>query len=291
MSDHPEPFREIAILGPGLLGTSLALALQETAHVRLWGRRPDSLAEARERGYSSLASNKLDDAVTGADLVIFCMPIDAMPAIARSVAPLISASSVVTDVGSVKAPVVAELEPIFGPERFLGSHPMAGSEQSGAAAARGDLFRGAVCILTPTEKTPDDLRQRVARFWENLSCEIHELTADLHDRRIALISHLPHLLAASLVNTVAGAEPDALRLAGQGFRDSTRIASGPPEMWRGILSGNKTHLLAALAALRDRIGEAEDMLNTDDDAGLRNFLTTAKTNRDGIIRKVRYGGD
>ncbi|MEO7934320.1 MAG: prephenate dehydrogenase/arogenate dehydrogenase family protein [Chthoniobacterales bacterium] len=287
MSTQPAPFREIAILGPGLLGASLALALAESSSIRLWGRRPESIAEVRN--FAPVCTIDLAEAVKGADLVIFCTPIEVMGGIARQIVPFLGEETLVTDVGSVKAGIVMELESICGPKRFLGSHPMAGSEQSGSAAARADLFIGAACIVTPTEKTPTANVEHIAQFWKNLECEVHCLSPETHDRQIAQISHLPHLLAGCLVNAVA--DPAAFQLAGQGFRDSTRIASGPPDMWRGILQSNRTQLLAALAALQSQIGLAEQLLQADDAAGLRNFLAAAKTKRDGITRKVRYGGN
>ncbi|HEX8373487.1 MAG TPA: prephenate dehydrogenase/arogenate dehydrogenase family protein, partial [Chthoniobacterales bacterium] len=212
----PVPYREIAILGPGLLGASLALALKDRACVRLWGRRPESIAEAEERGIAPCCTTMLSEAVSGADLVIFATPVEVMGGIARDLLPFLSPGAAVTDVGSVKGPVVAELQPIFGAHRFLGSHPMAGSEQSGSSAARADLFTGAACILTPTKQTPPSLLEDITALWQSLNCEVHLLTPELHDRRIALISHLPHLLAACLVNTVADADPAAFPLSGQG---------------------------------------------------------------------------
>ncbi len=209
--------------------------------------------------------------------------------IARQIVPFLGEKTLVTDVGSVKAGIVMELESVFGPKRFLGSHPMAGSEQSGSSAARADLFIGAACIVTPTEKTPAAPVERITQFWKSLQCEVHCLSPGVHDQQVALISHLPHLLAGCLVNAVA--DPAAFDLAGQGFRDSTRIASGPPEMWRGILQSNRTQLLAALEALQAQISLAGQLLRADDAVGLRNFLAAAKTKRDGIIRKVRYGGN
>lgn len=283
------PFREIAILGPGLLGASLALALNPSARIRLWGRRENSIAEAKNRDLAAICTTDLAEAVSGADLIIFCTPLEAMGTIARQILPLLDEKCVITDVGSVKAPITLELESLFGADRFVGSHPMAGSEQSGTAAARADLFDGAACIVTPTEKTSIALVERISNFWTALGCQVHSLSPQAHDEQVALISHLPHLLAGCLVNAVSETNPAALPLAGMGFRDSTRIASGPPEMWTGILQSNRTPLIFALESLKSQIAHAEELLRNDDDAGLREFLATAKTRRDGIIRKVRYG--
>ena len=285
------PFNDIAILGPGLLGASLALALREKHSVRLWARRAESVQNAQTRGLATLCTSDLSEAVVGADLVIFCTPLEVMAGIARSFAPLLGVQTIVTDVGSVKAPIAMELESIFGADRYLGSHPMAGSEQSGMDAARGDLFQGASCILTPTGQTPQSLVERLQHFWQDLGCEIHFLSAEMHDEQVALVSHLPHLLAGCLMNAVTGKCPESLALAGMGFRDSTRIASGPPEMWQGILTSNRASVLSALSHLQSQLALAERLLAASDDVGLRNFLATAKTNRDGIVRKVRYGGN
>lgn len=291
MSTPAASFREIAILGSGLLGASLALALQKTSRIRLWGRRESSIEEAKRRDIAEICTTDLLEAVSGADLIIFCTPLEAMGEIARQILPLLGEKTAVTDVGSVKAPITLELESLFGSERFVGSHPMAGSEQSGTAAARADLFAGAACIVTPTEKTSRNLVENISAFWKAFGCEIHHLSPQIHDEQIALISHLPHLIAGCLVNAVSETNPAALPLAGMGFRDSTRIASGPPEMWRGILQSNRTQILFALEALKSQVDEAEQLLRSKNDEGLRDFLTNAKTTRDGITRKVRYGGD
>ena len=250
---------KLAVFGPGLLGSSIALAAQRRGDYRvsIWGRREEAVAELRARGIGHLASSDLAAVACDADLVVLCVPIGAMPALAAQLAPLIPRTALVTDVGSVKAPVVAELSAIFRETaRFVGSHPMAGSEQQGLHAARADLFEQHVCIVTPDAQSEPEAVAEIARFWESLGGLVRQLPPDIHDEIAAAISHVPHLMAAALVNAVAGANPDAFEFAGPGFRDTTRVASGPPEMWTEILGHESRRPCAARSeALIEKLRE------------------------------------
>lgn len=273
----------LAILGPGLLGGSIALAAQRTGGFRVaaWARRGDAVAELRRRGLAEVASEDLRVVLEGAELVVLCVPIGAMGALARQIAPLLSTQAVVTDVGSVKGPVVAELSAIFTPRaRFVGSHPMAGSEQTGLEAARADLFDGAACLVTPHEGSDAEAVSAVREFWRTLGGRVSELPPARHDELVALISHLPHLLAATLINTVAAENPAAFDFAGPGFRDTTRVAAGPPEMWAEILRSNAPAVRRATEAMIEKLREFVTLL--DRDAPMTAFLTHAKTQRDRL---------
>ncbi|MDQ3624500.1 MAG: prephenate dehydrogenase/arogenate dehydrogenase family protein [Verrucomicrobiota bacterium] len=273
----------VAVVGPGLLGGSIALALQRQpgTRVAVWGRRGEAVEEARRRGLAAFASTEIGAVVRDADLVVLCTPIGVMPVLAREIAPIIRPEAIVTDVGSVKQAVVAELAPIFEPRgRFVGSHPMAGSEQTGLEAARADLFEGAVCIVTPNARTPESAASEVSAFWERLGCRVRVLDPGEHDDIAALVSHLPHLLAATLVQTVAGKNGEAFEFAGPGFRDATRVASGAPAMWAEILQTNREAVCRGAEAMIEKLREIITLLERAEP--MSGFLSEAKDLRDRL---------
>jgi prephenate dehydrogenase len=277
-----------AVIGPGLLGGSIALAARRYAswRVSIWARREEAVAELRHRGIGDEASTDLAAVAEDADLVVLCIPIGAMPEVAAGLAPVISPGAVVTDVGSVKARVVAELEPIFRARgHFVGSHPMAGSDQAGLSAAKADLFGGSVCIVTPHEEANGEAIARVAAFWRTLGCRVRELTPEAHDETVALVSHLPHLVAAALVNCVQAQDPGALEFVGPGFRDTTRVAGGPPDMWTEILNSNRPAVLKSAEAMIAKLREFMTLLerqSAGDTLSMNEFLTHARTERERL---------
>ena len=275
--------KSLAILGPGLLGGSIALAARRAGgwRVGLWARRAEAVAEIEERGIADAVSTDLRGIVAGADLVILCVPIGVMPALAREIADAISADTIVTDVGSVKAPVVAELGAIFrGRGRFVGSHPMAGSEQTGIAAARTELFDDAACILTPDASSDAGAVAELRAFWQSLGSRVLEVPPAGHDEIVALVSHLPHLLAATLVHTVQAENAGAFDFSGPGFRDTTRVASGPPAMWAEILRTNRDAVRKSAEAMIEKLREIITLL--DREPQMTEFLTQAKAQRDRL---------
>jgi prephenate dehydrogenase len=279
---------KLAVIGPGLLGGSIALAARQHAswRVSIWARRPEAVAELRDRGIGDEASTELAAVADGADLVVLCIPIGAMPSVAECLATVIAPRAIVTDVGSVKARVVEELTPIFRERgRFVGSHPMAGSEQTGITAARADLFGGSVCIVTPHEGADPQAVETVGAFWRTLGCRVRHLHPAEHDETVALISHLPHLLAAALVNSVSAQRPGALDFVGPGFRDTTRVAGGPPPMWTEILASNGPAVLKSADAMIAKLREFMTLLERQSDGdtlSMNEFLTHAKTERDRL---------
>ena len=273
----------LAILGPGLLGGSIALAARErgTHRVAMWARRAEAVAEVESLGVADRASTDLRSIVADAALVVLCVPVGAMPALARQIVEVIPSDAIVTDVGSVKAAVCAELGAIFHERgHFVGSHPMAGSEQTGIGAARADLFVDAVSIVTPDEASDSAAVATVAEFWHSLGSRVLQVAPAEHDRIVALVSHLPHLLAAALVNTVASENARAFDFCGPGFRDTTRVAGGPPAMWAEILRTNRVAVREAAEALIEKLREIATLL--DRDQPMNEFLTQAKTQRDRL---------
>ncbi len=278
--------QRVAIVGPGLLGGSIALALRgrKEVSVAIWARRPEMVEELKAMVIAQYTATKLSRVVRDADLIILCTPIEAMPELAREIVGAAKPGAIVTDVGSVKATVVAELGSIFkGGPRFVGSHPMAGSEQTGLRAARADLFRGATCLVTPDADSDAAAVAELGEFWQSLGCNVRHLSPAAHDEAVALISHFPHLLAATLVNVVAERQDTAFDFCGPGFRDTTRVASGPPEMWAGILAANSTAVRGALDAMIEKLREIANILARDPaDPAIRTLLTHAQQRRANV---------
>ncbi|MDI1313890.1 prephenate dehydrogenase/arogenate dehydrogenase family protein [Prosthecobacter sp.] len=278
--------RSIAIFSPGLLGGSLAKTIQQRMPglaVRVWARREEAVDEVRRVLPGVIASTEISEVMVGASLAVLCMPIQYMAGIAQQIAACdLSDDLIVTDVGSVKGGVVGELEAIFMPTKasFLGSHPMAGSQRTGLAHATGDLFHQAACILTPTAHTKPEHLGRMRTFWLKLGCRMQEMTPQQHDHCVARISHLPHTMA--VLTTLAALSEDArvLDSSAGGFRDTTRVAGGDPEMWAGILLQNRMEVMAALEDASSVMRELLEMLQTMDEVALRRFLAQAKALRD-----------
>ena len=283
ISHFPTMSHHIAVIGPGLLGASIALAARRAEGVRvaIWARRPAIVEEVRAREIADFVSTDIADVVAEADVVVMCVPVGAMPALAREILPHLRPRALVTDVGSVKANVVAELSAIFrGRGRFIGSHPMAGSDKAGHAAAAAGLFDGRVCIVTPDATTAPDALTDVTAFWQSLGCRVRTLAPAEHDEVVALVSHLPHLLAATLVNTVAERNVGALDFHGPGFFDTTRVASGQPDLWVEILRANSAAVRAGAEAMIEKLREITTLLEREEP--MKEFLTHAKTLRDQL---------
>jgi len=277
-------FPQIAILGGGLLGGSLALALAELERppqVRLWARREQTLAEAKRRGITHV-THQLEDALADASLVILAVPVGSMPQlVSAALAAGLPHHCLITDVGSVKQAPHHTLAPLLAhsPVSFIGSHPMAGSERVGIAAADARLFAGAACLLTNDADAPANLTAALERFWQAIGCHTSWLSAAAHDALVARISHLPHVLAA-VGARVCLDDPLLGRFGGGGLRDTTRVASGNPEMWAEILIENRQ---AIAGPLRESLGDLIAllaMLETGDQASVQHWLAAAKQRRD-----------
>ena len=284
-------FPKVTLVGVGLLGGSLGLALKArklVGHVEGYVRRAASVTECEQLGVVDHATTDLLAAVRDADLVVFCTPLAQMRPLAEQCATTLKPGVLVTDVGSVKGPVVTELESLFAKAgaQFIGSHPMAGGEKTGPAAARADLFERAVCIVTPGTKTPAKLAKQMEDFWAALGGRPLRLTPDQHDSLVARSSHLPHIVAAELANYVLSpAHPkEQSALCAAGFRDTTRIAAGSPEMWRDIALANRKHLARALGVFIEDLQEFQRALEAGDAKAMDEFFETAKHRRDEWVR-------
>ncbi|MDX2227150.1 MAG: prephenate dehydrogenase/arogenate dehydrogenase family protein [Verrucomicrobiae bacterium] len=272
-------FSKVAILGGGLLGGSLALAVQErkvAGSVAVWARRAETVAEMESRQMAELVTTDLARAVEEAEMVVLCTPIGAMAGVVERALPYLSPFAVVTDVGSVKTPVVRDVIAVLGGKNeFVGSHPMAGGENAGVAHAKADLFEGAVCILTPVGETAPAALEQVRKFWIALGMVLRELSPGEHDAVVARVSHLPHLLASALVNFATSPDATSLAFCGNGFRDSTRVAAGHSGLWGEILMTNRDEVLQALKGLQGELSRVGQLLENGDTPALLSFLARA----------------
>ncbi len=279
--------KHVTIVGVGLLGGSIGLALKakypdiEIAGV---GRRQTSLDDALAIGAIDTASFDPAETAAKSDLIILATPVRAFARHLSSIAGSLKQGALVTDVGSTKAVVVRSATTILGPGGpFVGSHPMAGSELKGPKFARADLFAGAICIVTPTAKTPASLTNRTKKLWRDLGMKTVQMTPTAHDTALARVSHLPHVVAGLLMRLPAKAD---LEVSATGFRDTTRLASGDPEMWRDILMTNRKAMLSAIDKLDENLMHLRDLLEAADEKGIERFLASAKKRRDTTIGKT-----
>jgi len=279
-------FSDISILGGGLLGSSLALALDrlpDPPRVRTWFRRPESARQAAAIGVPG-CTHDLAEAVENSKLLVLAVPVGAMPGlIADALSAGLPADCLVTDVGSVKTTPHHSLQPLLAPHgvHFIGSHPMAGSERKGLDAVRADLFANAACLLTNDAKAPAELAGALENFWQQIGCRTYWMGADQHDRLVARISHLPHIVAASAAR-ICLADPDLGVFGGGGLRDTTRVASGDPSMWAEIVTENRAALVTPLRHLVTDLASLLDILETGDQEAARQWLAEAKHLRDHI---------
>ena len=283
----PVHFRKITIVGVGLLGGSIGLATRRrrlAREVAGFVRRPASLKECEKAGAVDYATTDLLAAVSNADLVILCTPLSQMRLRVVEMLPALKRGAIVTDVGSVKAGVVRELESLLQKSgaHFVGSHPMAGAERTGVLAARADLFVNAVCVVTPTKQSNAAAVRKVEEFWKSLGALTLRLAPGQHDLIVSRSSHLPHIVAAALANLIlAPAVPEfQSALCANGFRDTTRIASGSPEMWRDIAQANRKNLSRSVDAFISELHKFQSALKKSDTKAISTFLETAKARRD-----------
>ena len=280
----------LAIIGVGLIGGSLARALRGAGAVKSVvgiGRSRPNLEEALSLGICDEITQDPASGVRGADLVFISVPVCAIPGVVAEIAPFLAPGCIVTDGGSVKAAIVGECEALMPSGRFfVGGHPIAGTEYTGAAASFATLYHGRRCILTPTERTDAASLDLVARLWRLAGADVCIMEPGHHDRIFAEISHLPHMAAYALVHAVGTADVEGenvLSYTAGGFRDFTRIASSDPAMWRDIALMNRNALLHSIDGFSASMAELRRRIEAGDGAGLSTFFTTAKQFRDGIV--------
>ena len=280
--------RRLAIVGVGLLGGSVAKAARArglAAEIVGVGRDAGRLEAASRDGVFNRVTTDLVDGMSEAEVVVLGAPVLAILTLLEAVAKASGPETIVTDVGSTKRAIVNAAEGLarVHPFHFVGSHPMAGSEQSGYAHARVDLFHGSTVIVTPTDACEPSAVKRVVALWEALGAgRVVTLDPDTHDRAVAAISHLPHLAAFALVDAVERFEPGAFTLAAGGFRDTTRIAAADPTMWEEIFLANRDALAAGLAVYRNALDDLARLVASGDGVALRAAIARIKARREAL---------
>jgi len=277
------PWNQVTIVGTGLIGGSLGLALkQEGAAGRIIGvgHRQGTLDLAVQRGAADAVTLDPAEGVAGSDLVVLATAVGLFEPLVRRLAGALTDGAVVIDVGSTKIRVVRTLEPLMPAGcAFVGCHPIAGSEKRGIAHADAGLFRGATCVVTPTDATPAPALDRVVATWQAVGMTVIQMTPEAHDRVVAETSHLPHVTATVLVQTLgAGAEP----LVGTGWTGTTRVASGDPVVWRDILTTNADAVAQAIARYQDGLEAFRQALANGDAETVERLLAEAQRRRDAV---------
>lgn len=279
-------FHKIAILGVGLIGASFGLAARKNGlcqEIAGYGRSRDNLEQAKNKGAIDSFADDPALVCRDADLVLLSTPVGSFKDLVARISGSLKKGAIVTDAGSVKGDLVHALEAMM-PDgvRFIGAHPIAGSELSGAAAAHDSLFTGARCIITPTKKSDPVALNNIKELWRELEAVVVEMDPDSHDRAYAAVSHLPHLVAFTMVNTVADIDRSYLPLAGQGFRDMTRIAGSSPELWRDICLMNRSNLITMISVFQKNLDLLGSYLAAEEKGPLEREFQKARELRESI---------
>ncbi len=284
----------VAIVGLGLMGASLGFALRDLAHrsrraieVRGWNRSIEVTRRAEDAGAIDSGFAALEEACRGCNFIFVATPVSTIPELALRAAEAAPRGCIVSDVGSVKARIVSRVEASLPQQKhFIGGHPMCGSELTGLDAARADLYEGATWVLTPTSRTDSRALADLSGLISAIGAKVLAVNPEEHDRFVAVVSHLPHVVAAALMDLVSkkASEDAALgKLAAGGLRDVTRIAAGSPEIWTDILAWNKGAIVEALEELADRLSEVRQWLENSDTTSLSKFLIEARSARNRLF--------
>jgi cyclohexadieny/prephenate dehydrogenase len=288
----PKPvFEQLALIGAGLIGSSIARAARAQGVVRTIvasARSQQTRARLRELGIADQVLDSNAEAVANADLVIVCVPVGACGAVAAEIGPHLRPGAVVSDVGSVKAAVVRDMAPhLPGVVHFIPAHPVAGTEHSGPDAGFAELFMNRWCILTPLDNSDRQAVERLATFWRALGANVDMMSAEHHDLVLAITSHLPHLIAYTIVGTAdelaAVTRSEVLKFSAGGFRDFTRIAASDPTMWRDVFLANKEAVLEMLGRFNEDLSLLTRAIRHGDGATLFNLFTRTRAIRRGIV--------
>lgn len=288
MSDTP--FRQVTIVGLGLLGGSIGHAVQAFlpgTKVIGWDADPAVRAQAEQIGLAHQIAANAESAAAGSDLVIFCVPVGAMGAAARAIAPGLSKDALVSDVGSSKETVAAALADALPGHHVIPAHPVAGTERSGPDAGFATLFQNRWCIVTPPSDANPALAASLVAFWEALGARVEMMDAAHHDMVLAVTSHLPHLIAYTIVGTASDLEQvtqsEVIKFSAGGFRDFTRIAASDPTMWRDVFLSNRDAVLEMLQRFTEDLTELQKAIRKGDGDVLFDHFTRTRAIRRGII--------
>jgi cyclohexadieny/prephenate dehydrogenase len=284
------PFKRVSLIGLGLIGSSIARAVREampTADLRGYDSNPDIRGRATQLAIVDVLAEEPAEAVADADLVIFCVPVGAMAEAARSVAAGLAAGAIVSDVGSCKGPVLNALKDALPGAVVVPAHPIAGTENSGPEAGFAALFRNRWCILTPGSETDSSAVARLAAFWSALGARVEVMDAARHDLVLAVTSHLPHLIAFTIVGTAshleAVTEGEVIKYSAGGFRDFTRIAASDPTMWRDIFLSNREAVLDVLGRFLGDLRQLEEAIRSNEREVLFDWFSRTREIRRAIV--------
>ena len=283
-------FNRVAIIGLGLMGGSLGLAIKLKGLARVvagFARRAETRELALELGIVDQVFERPEDAVQAANLAVFCTSVSSIPELIGACRTRLAADGVITDVGSCKAEIVKRVEALFprGPVPFIGSHPIAGSERQGIEGVSAMLYQDALVALTPTRRTASAARVQVMRLWQGLDARVQAISPEAHDRLLAKTSHVPHLVAALLAACVGRTQPGRVGpFCGAGFFDTTRIAEGDPQLWRDIIRANQPAIHNELKAFSREAEHLSNILKSGDLDMLDKFLQTSRERRRALTR-------
>ena len=284
---------KIALIGAGLIGSSIARAAREFCAARavaIIDSSPQVMARVRELGIADEASGDVARAIEGADLVIICAPVGASGEIAEMISPYLMDGAILSDVGSVKGAVVAQVAPhVPDGVAFVPAHPIAGTEFSGPDAGFATLFQNRWCILTPPDGVDAGAVETLAEFWTRIGAKVETMSVAHHDAVLALTSHLPHLIAYNIVGTADDfgdeTRSEVIKFSASGFRDFTRIAASDPIMWRDIFLANKDAVLEMLGRFNEDLSRLQRMIRRGDGQGLHDFFSRTREIRRSIIEQ------
>ncbi len=279
---------KITIIGVGLIGGSLAKAIKENQlanKVCGYGRDQSRLEKAKNTNIIDELSTNIDEAVKGADIVVIATPVGTFKQILEAIEPLITEQVIISDVGSTKTNIVKIVNEVLGEKSkcFVPAHPIAGKEKSGFEVSVPDLFKDKKTIITPLENNAPESIKVIHDMWIGTGAEVDYLSPESHDELLGMTSHLPHMLAFSLVNYLVSQSPNASIYAGGGFKDFSRIASGDAVMWRDICIQNKEQIIDHLKGYQSTLSELIDAIDDDDSKRLEMLFTTAKNTRDSWV--------
>ncbi|MBF0522389.1 MAG: prephenate dehydrogenase [Candidatus Omnitrophica bacterium] len=279
-------FRKVTIIGVGLMGGSLGLALKKHQLAREivgLSQKQSTLVNAMKMKAIDIGFTDVRKAVNNADLVILSTPVEAIKKLLPAIAPHLKRGCIVTDMGSAKADIVEEAEKVL-PQSvfFVGSHPMVGSEKKGVDFAQENLFENSLCLMTPTPKTHAQAKDRVTALWTKLGVRVKYLPPEEHDKILAYVSHLPHLVAFALMGTIP---QEFLEFGASGLRDTTRVASSSPQMWHDICFLNSKNIVNSLDEFVKSLSELRKAIVDDDQNGLLTYFTKSKEKRDGLLQQ------
>lgn len=280
----------LALIGTGLIGGSLSLALKSSLsvkHVVGYSRNQENLKKGVELGILDSYSSSIKDVVADSDVIVLAVPLGAMASILAEISPHIKDDCIITDVGSAKSTVVESAKQALGDRfsQFVAAHPIAGTEKSGVESGFPELFQSRKVILTPCETTSNNAQEIIKKMWENCGAHVESMSVEHHDEIFAATSHLPHMLAYSLVNCLADMEDrvEIFKYAAGGFRDISRIASSDPTMWRDISLHNKEALSAVLKRYAEELNTLSEQIDGSENEELYEYFLRAKTRRDDLI--------